>query len=70
MSIYRCYNHTVKTYSMYTCTTTSVFSQDGKSALIEAASKGHSEVGIELVRANANLDLQDKVCDDRLIVFV
>ena len=29
---------------------------------MEAASGGHTEVVVELVKARANLDLQDKVC--------
>ena len=49
---------------MCTCTTSSVIAQDGGSALIRAASsrRGHTEVVVELVKARANLDLQDKVC--------
>ena len=43
-------------------TTTSVITQDGQTALIEAARGGHTEVVVELVKANANLDLQDEVC--------
>ena len=44
-------------------TTTSVITQDGETALINAAWNGHTEVVVELVKAKANLDLQDKVCD-------
>ena len=40
------------------------FIQGGWSALILAASGGHTEVVVELVKARANLDLQDKVCLD------
>ena len=40
------------------------FTQDGESALIMAARSGHTEVVVELVKARANLELQDKVCDD------
>ena len=40
------------------------FTQRGRSALIWAASRGHTEVVVELVKARANLDLQDKVCLD------
>ena len=40
------------------------FTQRGESALMKAASEGHTEVVVELVKARANLDLQDKVCLD------
>ena len=40
----------------------SVITQDGDSALILAAIDGHTEVVVELVKAKANLDLQNKVC--------
>ena len=43
-------------------TTTSVITQRSKTALMVAASKGHTDVVIELVKAKANLDLQDEVC--------
>ena len=43
-------------------TTTSVITQSGKTAMMKAASKGHTEVVVELVKAKANLDLQDIVC--------
>ena len=43
-------------------TTTSVITQIGESALMEAASEGYTEVVVELVKAKANLDLQNKVC--------
>ena len=39
----------------------SVITQAGYSALIEAAMRGHTEVVVELVKAKANLDLQNKV---------
>ena len=39
------------------------FTQVGESALISAASRGYTEVVVELMKARANLDLQDKVCD-------
>ena len=35
--------------------------------MIEAASGGHTEVVVELVKANAKLDLQDKVCCDNAV---
>ena len=44
-------------------TTTSVITQDGDTALMLAAWSGHTEVVVELVKAKANLDLQNKVCD-------
>ena len=40
----------------------SVITQDGWSALMEAASKGGTEVVVELVKAGANVDMQDRVC--------
>ena len=43
-------------------TTTSVITQYGKTALMKAASEGHTKVVVELVKAKANLDLQDEVC--------
>ena len=45
----------------------SVITQDGRSALMRAASEGYAGVVVELVKAKANLDLQDKVCDDNAI---
>ena len=47
----------------------SVITQDGNSALILAAFDGRTEVVVELVKAKANLDLQDKVCS-RLTVTI
>ena len=46
---------------MCTCTTSSLITQYGESALMKAASEGRTEVVVELVKARANLDLQDKV---------
>ena len=43
-------------------TTTSVITQSGDTALMRAVSKGQTKVVVELVKAKANLDLQDKVC--------
>ena len=40
----------------------SVFTQDGWSALMHAASEGRTEVVVELVKAGANLNLQNAVC--------
>ena len=42
-------------------TTTSVITQSGETALMRAASGGHTEVVVELVKAKANLDLQNNV---------
>ena len=39
----------------------SVITQDGDSALMEAARYGHTETVKELVKAKANLDLQNNV---------
>ena len=39
-----------------------VITQDGDSALIRAAVKGKTEVVIELVKAGANVDKQNEVC--------
>ena len=47
---------------MYTLfTTTSVITQSGQTALMIAASGAHTKVVVELVKAKANLDLQDDV---------
>ena len=46
-----------------------VITQYGYSALILAARYGHTEVVVELVKAKANLDLQNKVCS-RLTVTI
>ena len=43
-------------------TTTSVITQYGQIALMIAARRGHTEVVVELVKAKANLDLQNNVC--------
>ena len=43
-------------------TTTSVITQLGETALMIAVSYGHTKVVLELVKANANLDLQNNVC--------
>ena len=40
----------------------SVITQDGWSALYWAVLEGHTEVVQQLVKAGANLDLQNKVC--------
>ena len=45
--------------SRYTCLSSR---QDGRFALWWAAYKGRTEVIQQLVKAGANLDLQDKVC--------
>ena len=40
----------------------SVITQWGYSALVEAAREGETEVVVELVKAGANVDMQDNVC--------
>ena len=40
----------------------SVITQGGGSALMLAASEGKTESVVELVKAGANVDVQDKVC--------
>ena len=40
----------------------SVITQDGESALMRAAYWGQTEVVVELVKAGADLNLQNKVC--------
>ena len=39
-----------------------VISQDGIPALMLAAMKGKTEVVVELVKAGANVDMQNNVC--------
>ena len=39
-----------------------VITQDGCSALMEAASEGMTDVVVELVKAGANVDSQNIVC--------
>ena len=60
-----CYDCTC-TYHLcvHVYTTSSVIAQGGESALIWAASEGYTGVVVELVKARANFDLQDEVCDD------
>ena len=43
------------------------FTQVGGSALILAARWSYTEVVVELVKARANLDLQDEVCLDIMV---
>ena len=40
----------------------SVITQRGWSALMRAAREGKTEAVVELVKAGANVDMQDKVC--------
>ena len=56
------HTHTVYVINVHVpFTTTSVITQDGETALMKAAWCGHTEVVIELVKAKANLDLQNNV---------
>ena len=48
----------------------SVITQGGWSALMRAASGGHTEVVVELVKAGADPNLQDNVCHNILHVFL
>ena len=45
----------------------SVITQDGASALLAAAREGKTEAVVELVKAGANVDMQNKVCQYILI---
>ena len=47
--------------SLFAILHTSVITQDGNSALMEAAWRGYTETIKELVKAKANLDLQNNV---------
>ena len=40
----------------------SVITQDGNSALMGIATGGKTEIFLELLKAGANLNLQDRVC--------
>ena len=44
----------------------SVITQDGNSALMEATKECNTEVVVELVKAGANIDMQNKVCKYKL----
>ena len=46
----------------------SVITQNGWSALMEAAMKGKTDIVVELVKAGANVDMQDKVCQYTCLV--
>ena len=48
----------------------SVITQRGYSALVWAAREGETEVVVELVKAGANVDVQDKVCSDMYMYIV
>ena len=50
------------TSSRFVVISLSLNSQNGNSALIEAAKAGKTDIVVELVKAGANLDLQNKVC--------
>ena len=45
----------------------SVITQDGDSALMDAATWGRTEVISLLLEAGANIDLQNKVCLDQVL---
>ena len=47
----------------------SVITQDGDSALIMAVMHGYTDVIVGLVKAKANLDLQNKVCS-KLTLYI
>ena len=53
----------VSVYSEYQCVSyyTCLSSQDGDSALMRAAGNGYTEVVEELIKAGANLNLQNEV---------
>ena len=53
----------VSVYSEYQCVSyyTCLSSQNGDSALMKAARRGYTEIVVELVKAKANLNLQNKV---------
>ena len=53
----------VSVYSEYQCVSyyTCLSSQGGASALMEAARWGNTEVVVELIKAGANLNLQNQV---------
>ena len=46
----------------------SIITQDGNSVLMRAAYYGHTETIRELVKAKANLDLQNDVCIQLVIM--
>ena len=48
----------------------SFIKQDGKTALMVAAAGGHGEIALELMKAGADITLQDKVCHNILYVLL
>ena len=68
LSIYMYHTHyTLNMICNHECihvpfTTTSVITQSGETVLMIAVSEGRTEVVVELVKAKANLDLQNNVC--------
>ena len=46
----------------------SVITQDGNSALMGVATGGKTEIFLELLKAGANLNLQDRVCQYKFII--
>ena len=55
---------------VYQTTYDFVITQDGGSALMVAAMEGKTEVVIELVKAGANVDMQDNVCQYTMYICV
>ena len=56
--------------SYYPCDAVVFITQDGDSALTLAASGGHTDVVVELVKVRAKLDLQNKVCSMFMLPLV
>ena len=54
-------NVMMSVYIEYQCVYMSVITQDGFSALMVAVREGKTEVFAELVKAGANVDMQNKV---------
>ena len=52
------------------CHTTHVILQDGDSALMLAAEEGKTEAVMELVKAGANVDMQNEVCITSFLIGI
>ena len=48
----------------------SVITQDGRSALMMAAREGRNNAVVELVKAGANVNLQNKVCHTFIMLLL